>query len=429
LQSVYWIRWLIVLLILAPLLLAHCYWFKKIWEVCARIKSPAFRQVARGASVSGFLFVVLFLLFDAFTARRDLLWQYSGIVGVVGLWVTSALFAFFSVQAVALAGWIWRLVSHMWSPAKTSIQSDEAPAPAGESVTVDAGRRGFLQTATVVAGALPFVCGGYGFLIGRREYRVREINLPVSQWPSGLDGLRIVQLSDIHVGSYMAVTDVRRIVGMANELKADMAVVTGDFLTGAGDPLEACIEEVAKLRTPLGVWGCNGNHEIYADAEDTAAQLFVRHGMQLLRQQSVEIVRHLQRFNLIGVDYQRPPYDTSGRPMGMLEGVETLVKHDMPNILLSHNPNAFPRATEMGIALTLAGHTHGGQVRVELLDPRVSPARFLTPYIAGLFKRPLGATAERGSSLLYVNSGLGTIFAPVRLGVPPEISIFTLHRA
>jgi hypothetical protein len=164
--------------------------------------------------------------------------------------------------------------------------------------------------------------------------------------------------------------------------------------------------------------------------------------MHLLRQEHVELVRHRQSFNLIGVDYQ-VPRDEEGRLVPMLGGVETLVRRDMPNILLSHNPNAFPRAAELGIELTLAGHTHGGQVRVEFLDPRVSPARFLTPYIAGVFKRPLGASAElqdeqalamvgaaeRKPSLLYVNCGLGTIFAPVRLGVPPEISLFTLSRA
>jgi hypothetical protein len=116
----------------------------------------------------------------------------------------------------------------------------------------------------------------------------------------------------------------------------------------------------------------------------------------------------------------------------------------MPNILLSHNPNSFPRAAELGMDLTLAGHTHGGQVRVEILDHGFSPAEFFTPYVAGLYRRPLGApssasdaellasASRRGSSpnaLIYVNRGLGTIAAPVRLGVPPEITLHTLRRA
>jgi uncharacterized protein len=439
LQSAYWIRWLIVLPILALLLLAHGYWFRKIWGFCGRIKHPRFRRAARGVSAALFVFVVVFLLFDAFTSRRDVLWRYSGMVGAVGLWITSALWAYFAVQAVAFAGWVWRLASRLWMPAENPGASGKPFAPEENVAPADPGRRGFLQTATLAAGALPFACGGYGFFIGRRQYQVRELTLPVSHWPAGLEGFRIAQLSDIHIGSYMSAADVARVVGMANELKADLAVVTGDFLTGAGDPLEVCIQELSRLQAPLGVWGCNGNHEIYAEAESAAAQLFARHGMCVLRQESVELVRHGQSFNLIGVDYQLPAYDRSGGPTRMLDSVEPLVRSDMPNILLSHNPNAFPRAAELGIELTLAGHTHGGQVRFELLHRGVSPARLLTPYIAGLFKRPLGAAAEMedeqsrpaggAASLLYVNSGLGTIFAPVRLGVPPEISLFTLRRA
>src|SRR2546422_9996984 len=122
----------------------------------------------------------------------------------------------------------------------------------------------------------------------------------------------------------------------------------------------------------------------------------------------------------------------------------------MLDILLSHNPNSLHRAAELGIELSLAGHTHGGQIQVEILDHRLSPARFITDYIAGLYHRPLFAPAPRdrsssGSSRtfspslltpqsaamahLYVNRGLGTVGAPVRLGVPPEISLIVLRRA
>jgi hypothetical protein len=127
----------------------------------------------------------------------------------------------------------------------------------------------------------------------------------------------------------------------------------------------------------------------------------------------------------------------------------------MPNILLSHNPNSFPRAAELGIELSLAGHTHGGQIQVEILDHRLSPARFITDYIAGLYQRPLfapsldtprysrvdgyaeaprvsqspSAVGNTGMASLYVNRGLGTVGAPVRIGVPPEITLIILRRA
>jgi len=221
-------------------------------------------------------------------------------------------------------------------------------------------------------------------------------------------------------------------------------VVTGDFITGRYDPLEDCITEVARLRAPLGVWGCNGNHEIYARAEQKSAELFQRFGMKLLRMENAELHWNGSSFNLIGVDYQRQRDAEGGHPP-MLVGVQPLVRRDIPNILLSHNPNSFPKAAELGIELSLAGHTHGGQVRVEILDYRWSPAEFLTPYVAGMYQRPLFASSALGDrelsvshptsnaqppiSSIYVNRGLGTIGAPVRLGVPPEITLITLRRA
>jgi hypothetical protein len=253
-------------------------------------------------------------------------------------------------------------------------------------------------------------------------------------------------LSDIHIGSFMPAREVRRAVGMANELRADLTVVTGDFLTEAGDPLEACIAELGQLRAPLGVWGCNGNHEIYAKAEALSAQLFSQYGMKLLRQERAEIRFNGRAFHLIGVDYQRERNPDGTRRRALTE-IESLIGPNMFHILLSHNPNSFLRAAELGIDLSLAGHTHGGQIRVEILDADVSPARFFTPYIEGQYRRPLfapstatdfdlrtGASPHAAAppapgSLLYVNRGLGTIGAPVRLGVPPEITLHTLRRA
>jgi hypothetical protein len=269
---------------------------------------------------------------------------------------------------------------------------------------------------------------------------VHQVDLPVSGLPPELDGLRIAQLSDIHIGSYMSAAEVRRAVGLANELRPDLAVVTGDFVTGPNDPLESCISELARLQASLGVWGCNGNHEIFAKAEEKSAELFADHGMKLLRQENAEIGWRGGKLNLIGVDYQLGR-TRAGRRMIMLARTGALVRRDIPNILLSHNPNSFPRAAELGVELMLTGHTHGGQVRVEILDHDFSPAHFMTPYVAGLYKRPLGcdstvsdreipaANSPAPAALVYVNRGLGTIGAPIRIGVPPEISLLTLRCA
>jgi predicted MPP superfamily phosphohydrolase len=254
---------------------------------------------------------------------------------------------------------------------------------------------------------------------------VQRVDVPIAGLPKELDGLRIAQLSDIHIGEFMPRDEVRRAVEMTNELRADLAVITGDFVSSHNDPLEVCIAELSKLRAPLGVWGCNGNHEIYAGAEDSATELFQQHGMKLLRQENAQLDWRGAKLNLIGVDYQRD-FMTRGPTGKCLADVESLVRHDMPNVLLSHNPNSFHRAAELGIDLSLAGHTHGGQVKVEIVDHTISPARLITDFVAGLYRLPMTNGNSGKTSFLYVNRGLGTFGFPVRLGVPPEITLLTL---
>jgi len=166
--------------------------------------------------------------------------------------------------------------------------------------------------------------------------------------------------------------------------------------------------------------------------------LFARHGMHVLRQQCVELSWRGGRFNLIGVDDQREGA-RPGEPSSMLRSIEGLVRPDIPNILLSHNPDTFPRAAVLGIALSLAGHTHGGQIRFTLGNRQWSPASFITPFAVGLYRLPFGpatppareGTAARPQqcAFLYVNPGLGTLGLPLRLGMPPEITVLTLRAA
>jgi predicted MPP superfamily phosphohydrolase len=412
--------------------LSQRYWFARAWRFGGRIQKPAWRTAVRATLLAILAMVALVALTDVVRNWRGTISRGTWWTPFFGLWLSSSIFSYLFIKTISGADWLWRRMRSLFSAV--------AHAPAASSArteTINHSRRYFFQAAGVFAGAVPFVSAAYGFVGERLRFQVREVEIPIANLPPELDGLRITQLSDIHIGSYMPVAQVRRAVGMANDLHGDLTVVTGDFLTGRTDPLEDCIAELSRLRASLGVWGCNGNHEIYADAEDEAAELFHRYGMKLLRHENAELNWRGSAFNLIGVDYQRQREDDGSRAP-MLVGVERLVRRDVPNILLSHNPNSFPRAAELGIELSLAGHTHGGQVRVEILEHRWSPARFLTPYVAGLYRRPLLASAllpdaevaalPRSSSLIYVNRGLGTIGAPVRLGVPPEITLLTLRR-
>lgn len=334
------------------------------------------------------------------------------------LWLVTSLFALLAVESVGFIEWI------------TNAAARLGPRP-GARVQFDPSRRTFFQYAACLAGSVPFLAATYGFASTRLRYTIHRVQVPIANLPKELDGLRIAQLSDIHIGDYMPPDEITRAVDMANDLQPDISVVTGDFVSTVGDPLDVCITELSRLRAPLGVWGCNGNHEIYAGVEDEADRLFHQKGMRLLRARNAIVEHNGASFNLIGVDYQRDHMVVGGPTGPMLQDIEHLVRRDMPNILLSHNPNSFRRAAALGIELSLAGHTHGGQVKVEIVDHSVNPARLITPFIAGLYTLPMtnGNRLSKQKAALYVNRGLGTIGFPVRLGVPPEITLLTLRRA
>ena len=427
------LRITIVLCLLLVLYLSQRFWYRALWRWSGRWGSRPIRAGIRLLYLVGLLLIILSVADSLHNGRGNLIPRGTFLNVLAGLWFFSALFAFLAVKCVHVLERTWRLFR---------ARNQPPTAPGDDELPVDPGRRYFFKTATAAAGAAPFLGAMYGFAAERLNYQVHRVEIPISNLPSALDGMRIAQLSDIHMSGYMPRSQVRRAIDMANELGADLAVVTGDFITGADDPLEECIEEIRRLSAPLGIYGCNGNHEIYAQAEDRAQELFTQFGMRLLRHENALISFRGAKFNLIGVDYQRER-NPGGRRISTLTGVDPLIRKDVPNILLSHNPNSFNRAAELGVELSLAGHTHGGQIQVEILDHRLSPARFITDYVAGLYIRPLftpaktvasqkflhAATLQGPHAAIYVNRGLGTVGAPVRLGVPPEISLLTLRRS
>jgi len=429
------LRTTIALSLLLVLFLSQRFWYRWLWRWSSRWGTKLLRIGIRALYVIGLLLIIVSLVDSLRNGHGSIIPRGTFLNVLAGLWFFSALFAYLAVKCVHGLDRVWRFF-------KVRNRNQPASAPGDEELPIDPGRRYFFKTATAAAGAAPFLGAMYGFAAERLNYQIHRVDIPISNLSAALDGMTIVQLSDIHMSGYMPRAQVRRAVDMANDLGANLAVVTGDFITGAGDPLEECIEEVRRLSAPLGIYGCNGNHEIYADAEDRAQDLFAQQGMKLLRHENALITFNGAQLNLIGVDYQRERAP-GGRKVSALTGIESLIRKDLRNILLSHNPNSFNRAAELGIELSLAGHTHGGQIQVEILDHRLSPARFITDYVAGLYMRPLftpaktvasqkflhAAALQGPHSAIYVNRGLGTVGAPVRLGVPPEISLLTLRRS
>jgi predicted MPP superfamily phosphohydrolase len=448
------LRFAVGFIVLSLIFFSQRFWHRGIWRATANFRSKTLRISVRLMWLALLVLVVFAFIDSVRLGHRHLIPRGTFVSALVGLWFFSALFAFLAIKIVRGVDLLWSWFRRRANTKPLSSIDGPAVGAPDDAITEqlsDPSRRYFFRAVTAAAGAGPFLGAMYGYAAERLNYHIHRVEIAIPHLPSGLEGLQIVQLSDIHLSGYMPRAQVRRAVEMANELRADLAVITGDFITGASDPLADCVDELRMLRAPLGVWGCNGNHEIYAKVEHTAEKLFAAAGMKLLRQESVQLTFKGSQFNLIGVDYQRER-TTEGNKQQTLNGVESLVRRDMPNILLSHNPNSFPRAAELGIQLSLAGHTHGGQIQVEILDHRLSPARFMTDYIAGLYQRPLFAPAvdaaaslrepypeapkivaqsgsANGMASIYVNRGLGTVGAPVRIGVPPEITLIVLRTA
>jgi hypothetical protein len=299
-------------------------------------------------------------------------------------------------------------------------------APMAGAVALDPpspARRRFLEQTAITVSATPFVAAAYGLLYGRLDVEVTRPRIALARLPQALEGFRIAQLSDFHISPFMTVAEIRRCVTIANGLRVDLVLLTGDYVDDDPDAEGAVVQALADLRAPCGVFGCLGNHEIYTGTEDSITRLFAAVGIRILRQERATVQLRGEMMNLIGIDYEslRFSRDHAGHEVERyLAGIEELVMPDMVNILLSHNSNTFDRATQLGIDLTLAGHTHGGTLSIGFIDRDLSLARLETPYVSGWYERPGGQ--------LYVNRGIGTTGLPIRFGARPEITVVELVR-
>ena len=236
--------------------------------------------------------------------------------------------------------WAWLRAAYQLKTNPTPSRVAAAPAaavpyssaPAAVELIADPSRRYFFKTATALAGAAPFLTAVYGFAAERLDYQVRQVEIPLPNLPAALEGMKIVQISDIHLSSYMPRLQVRRAVNMANDLGADLALVTGDFITGAGDPIADCIEEVQRSPRPAGSLGLQRQSRNLCACGRYGSTPFRAGRNEIAPQENAKLTFKGASFNLIGVDYQRERTN-GGRKVQLLQNVEPLVRRDMPNIL------------------------------------------------------------------------------------------------
>jgi predicted MPP superfamily phosphohydrolase len=252
----------------------------------------------------------------------------------------------------------------------------------------------------------------YAFKAAWRPPFIRRREIALQRWPTGLEGFRIVQISDVHIGPLLDRAFARDVVARVRELAPDLVVVTGDLVDGRVDHLREEVAPFGDLAAPHGVWFVTGNHDYYSGVAGWSEQVRLL-GMRILKNERVTIEAPGGAFELAGVNDR----------MGFLFGPEHASdltaalrgwRGERPLVLLAHDPTTFREAWRRGIDLQLSGHTHGGQIW-----PFGYLVKLFVGYVAGPYRR--------GAAQLLVSCGTGFWGPPMRLGAPPEITEIVLR--
>ncbi len=294
-------------------------------------------------------------------------------------------------------------------------------------------RSQFLASTGLLVGAVPLIILTRGIFKGAYDYRVRRVQLYLPNLPSGFEGVKLLQVSDIHSGSFTNRDAVYRGIQMIKDENPDLVFFTGDIVNSKTDELYDWQNIFAEIKAPMGVFSVYGNHD-YGDYVSTwkndeekaqnLADLAKAHkdmGWNLLRNEHITLTKNNQRIGIIGVEN----WGDRGR-FQKYGDVEKATKNmpDVPiKLLLSHDPSHFDSIVSKQhkeIDVTFSGHTHGFQFGVEIGGFKWSPSQYIYKHWAGLYKED--------KQQLYVNRGFGFLGYPGRVGILPEITVFTLTK-
>lgn len=239
---------------------------------------------------------------------------------------------------------------------------------------------------------------------------LEQVEIRLKRLPPKLDGFKIIHLSDIHHSPFTGLAQIERVVKIANRLKPDVFLLTGDYVSHEREYIAPVAALLGKLKAKHGIYACLGNHDHWTDAE-LVTHLFRGEGINMLVNEGLRFEARGASFWLAGVDdYMVGKTDVRAALKGSFP--------DEMKLLLAHNPIIFREATRDGVDLTLSGHTHGGQIKFRDEEKRLLRTRKLR---AGLY--------ERKGSQVYVTRGIGTVVVPMRYQCPPEISLLELRTA
>lgn len=237
---------------------------------------------------------------------------------------------------------------------------------------------------------------------------LERVEITLDRLPKKLDGFKIIHLSDIHHSPFTDIQLIARTVKIANRLRPDMFLLTGDYVSHDREFISPVAAELGKLKSRYGTYACLGNHDHWTDA-DLVTHLFRGEGIHMLVNEGLRLEAEGVSFWLAGVDdHMVGKTDVAAAMRGSYP--------DEMKLLLAHNPIIFRQSVRSKIDLTLSGHTHGGQVKIRDGEKRIIRRRKLT---SGLHRRK--------QSQIYITRGIGTVVLPVRYQCPPEISLLELR--
>lgn len=291
----------------------------------------------------------------------------------------------------------------------------------------------FLNQIALGMAALPFAGLVFGMIRGAYEYKVHSIKLTLPKLPSSFNGLKIIQISDIHSGSFVSTSHLEEAVKIIEKHKPDLIFFTGDLVNDRASETDLFIEVLSKIKAPLGVFSTLGNHDYgdYVSWESDEAKIenlnnlknvHSQLGWNLLMNEHIPVKKGDDEIAIIGIEnwggsFHFPKYGDLKKACAGSE------KYPV-KLLLSHDPSHWDIQVKeefKDIDVTFSGHTHGGQFGIEIPGFRWSPSQYAYKQWAGLYNEK--------NQYLYVNRGLGFLGYPGRLGISPEITVMELFNS
>lgn len=403
-----------------------------LWKLVSR-RINAMRKAAARAWTA--LFWLPFILLAAFSTTA-FIYDYTRWNTVVRAYLLGfVLIIYLSKATAALFLLVYdflrilaSLVSFVLKKIKYRISMAFRPLPRSRWVTIICLCFGLFLFLTLAGGIFK---GPYHFEVKNQEVVLKEL-------PDGFDGIRILQISDLHLGNWLSLNKMKELADLVNKQRPDLVLFTGDLVNYRSDeayPYESILSEI---KAPMGTYCILGNHD-YGDyfrwKNDSLKKqnylgllsFYKRIGWELLNNENRLLVRKMDTIALIGVEnwgkVKRFPKRADMKKA--LKGTEYIPC----KLLMSHDPSHWDWVVSKDypdIALTFAGHTHGSQLGIQKGSVRWSPSKFVYKYWAGLYnlKHPGGKV-----QYLYVNTGIGMVVYPGRVGILPEITVFTIRNA